>query len=100
MTIRGRRNEPGAETAKASANSRQMVPATQRAALPPTTDDRLADDLMREVAGAIDRWANRNRLENMPKRVVFEQALAILNSVYQILIKQYYMIYNRNRAII
>ncbi|WP_330474738.1 hypothetical protein [Terrabacter sp. C0L_2] len=43
--------------------------------------DDLTLDLMRLIGSAIDEWSRRHGLENMPRDIVFEQALLALNEV-------------------
>ena len=47
----------------------------------PTSDDKMAQDLMRLVGSAIDEWANLYGMNNLPKKIIFQQALAILNAM-------------------
>jgi len=42
----------------------------------------LADDLIRRIVAAIDEWSAANNLSNLPRKIVFEQALAIMNALY------------------
>ena len=39
----------------------------------------LADDLIRRIVKAIDEWAAANDLTNLPRKIVFEQALTPLD---------------------
>jgi len=41
----------------------------------------VTEDLVRRVVAAIDEWAFANDLNTMPRNVVFQQALSILNAV-------------------
>jgi len=43
----------------------------------------LADDLIRRIVKAIDEWAAANDLTNLPRKIVFEQALSIMTSLYE-----------------
>lgn len=43
----------------------------------------LADDLIRRIVKAIDEWAVANDLTNLPRKIVFEQALSIMTSLYE-----------------
>lgn len=43
--------------------------------------DEKAQDLMRLVGQAIDEWANLYGMNNLPKKIIFQQALAILNAM-------------------
>lgn len=44
-------------------------------------DDAIANDLIRRVGFAIDDWAHSNGLTALPKQIIFEQALSILNAI-------------------
>ena len=43
--------------------------------------DDISQDLMHLVGKAIDEWAMRNGLNNLPRSIIFKQALAILNAL-------------------
>ena len=43
--------------------------------------DAAANDLIRRVIKAIDDWARANGLDALPRHIVFEQALSILNAI-------------------
>lgn len=53
----------------------------------PGTDNKMAQDLMRLVSDAIDEWANLYEMNNLPKKIIFQQALTILNAVNALLFK-------------
>jgi hypothetical protein len=40
-------------------------------------------DLMLRIGRAIDEWALVNGLSNMPKDIIFEQALMAMNEMYR-----------------
>lgn len=44
-------------------------------------DDALAEDLMRRVGTAIEDWATANDLRSVPRHIIFEQAMSILNAM-------------------
>ena len=44
----------------------------------------LADDLIRRIVVAIDEWAADNNLSSLPRKIVFEQALSIMNTLYEV----------------
>jgi len=44
-------------------------------------DDNITNDLIRRVLSAIDEWAKVNKLNALPKHIIFEQALSILNAI-------------------
>ena len=44
-------------------------------------DDSLAADLIRRVEKAIDEWARANELGSLPHKIIFQQALSILNAL-------------------
>jgi len=44
-------------------------------------DRDVTDDLVRRVLTAIDEWARINGLNALPRRIIFQQALSILNAV-------------------
>lgn len=41
----------------------------------------MTQDLMRLIGSAIEEWAKMYHLENLPKEIVFQQALAALNAM-------------------
>jgi hypothetical protein len=43
--------------------------------------DAAANDLIRRVIKAIDDWARANGLNALPRHIIFEQALSILNAI-------------------
>lgn len=43
--------------------------------------DDMAKDLMVLIGKAIDEWAVHYHMENLPKHILFEQALAIMSSI-------------------
>jgi hypothetical protein len=43
----------------------------------------MTNDLIHLMVQAIDQWAVRYHMENLPKDVVFEQALTIMNAFYK-----------------
>jgi len=43
----------------------------------------LAEDLIRRIVNAIDEWAAENNLSNLPRKIIFEQALAIMTAFYE-----------------
>jgi hypothetical protein len=45
----------------------------------------MAQDLMRLVGGAIDEWAKLYGMDNLPKKIIFQQALTILNAMNKLL---------------
>lgn len=59
------------------------VPDGATAAAPP--QDAMAADLMWLVGSAIDQWAARYGLQNMPRRIVFGQALSLMNAYGELL---------------
>lgn len=46
-------------------------------------NDDMTKDLMVLIGDAISVWAKKYGLEKMPTKVVFEQALAIMNAIYK-----------------
>lgn len=48
----------------------------------PPADD-MTRDLMLRIGRAIDEWALVNGLSNMPKDIIFEQALMAMNEMYR-----------------
>lgn len=44
-------------------------------------DNDIAKDLMYMVGISIEEWAKKYNMEKLPKRIVFQQALSIMNSV-------------------
>jgi hypothetical protein len=59
---------------------RALAPAKRSDSAPPP---HFADDLIRRVIVTIDEWAVANGLANLPRKVVFEQALAIMTALYE-----------------
>lgn len=55
----------------------QQAPAR----IPQIQDDALANDLVRRVMKAIDDWAHANGADAVPRHIIFEQALSILNAI-------------------
>ena len=49
--------------------------------------DKMTQDLMRLVGAAIDEWANLYGMNNLPKKIIFQQALTILNAMNTLLFK-------------
>ncbi len=47
-------------------------------------DDDIAKDLIILVGTAIDQWAKKHKMENIPKKIIFNQALTILNGIEQL----------------
>lgn len=47
-------------------------------------DNDIAKDLMYMVGISIEEWAKKYNMENMPKKIVFQQALSIMNSIGKI----------------
>lgn len=46
------------------------------------TDD-IMQDLMKNIENAINDWAVRYGLEDVPKNIIFEQALTVMNAWYK-----------------
>lgn len=46
--------------------------------------DDSAKDLMYMVGNSIEEWAKKYGMENLPKKVIFRQALSIMNSIQKI----------------
>lgn len=44
----------------------------------------MAQDLMRLIGTAIEDWSNMYNLENLPKKIVFQQALSAMNAMNKI----------------
>ena len=44
----------------------------------------MTKDLMMLVGDAIEQWSKKYNMENLPKKIVFKQALTILNGIDQI----------------
>lgn len=68
-----------------NANS-QAVRATAGPSVPASRSNQareqdIADDLVRRVVAAIDEWARVNKLNAMPRHIIFQQALSIMNAV-------------------
>ena len=47
----------------------------------------MTQDLMRLVGSAIEEWARLYGMENLPKKIIFQQALTILNSMNKLFFK-------------
>ena len=45
----------------------------------------MAKDLMIMVGSTIEQWAQKYNMENLPKKIVFNQALAIMNAMEEII---------------
>jgi len=58
-----------------SAVSQAPIPARK------AQDDALANDLIRRVIHAMDDWAQANGLNAVPRHIIFEQLLSILNAM-------------------
>ena len=43
-----------------------------------------ADDLMRLIAMAIDLWVSRYHMEHVPRKLIFQQALSMMNAMNSI----------------
>jgi hypothetical protein len=43
----------------------------------------LAESLIRKIVIAIDEWATESGLSSLPRKVIFEQALAIMTTLYE-----------------
>jgi hypothetical protein len=57
-------------------------PARQSPArIPQIKNDSVANDLVRRVMKAIDEWAQANGADAVPRHIIFEQALSILNAI-------------------
>ena len=52
-----------------------------------TMQDQMTQDLMRLVGSAIEEWARLYGMENLPKKIIFQQALTILNSMNKLFFK-------------
>ncbi|WP_419035257.1 hypothetical protein [Dysosmobacter sp.] len=60
-------------------NPAQDCPEVQPAVVEaPVQDSEMARDLLTFIAGGIEAWAQKYHLENMPKDIVFSQAMVIL----------------------
>lgn len=46
-----------------------------------TEEHNISQDLMSLVGKAIDEWAKLYHMENLPRKIVFQQALTILNAM-------------------
>lgn len=53
----------------------------------PEESDKMTQDLMRLVGAAIDEWAELYGMKNLPKKIIFQQALTILNAMNTLLFK-------------
>jgi hypothetical protein len=51
------------------------------ARIPQIQDDAVANDLVRRVMKAIDDWSHANGADAVPRHIIFEQALSILNAI-------------------
>lgn len=47
------------------------------------TDD-MSKDLMVMVGNAIEQWSRKYHMENVPKKILFKQALTIMNGLEQL----------------
>ena len=47
----------------------------------------MTQDLMRLVGSAIEEWARLYGMENLTKKIIFQQALTILNSMNKLFFK-------------
>jgi hypothetical protein len=70
----------GKEVGSPDGEGTAVAPAVQSADPAPVP---LADDLIRRIVKAIDEWAADNDLTNLPRKIVFEQALSIMTSLYE-----------------
>lgn len=43
-------------------------------------DERMAQDLMKLIGKAIDQWAEQYEMNDLPKHIVFKQALGIMQA--------------------
>lgn len=46
--------------------------------------DDMTMDLMKMVGGAIEQWSKKYHMENLPKKIIFKQALTIMNGMEQL----------------
>lgn len=61
--------------------------ASVQTEMSPAESDKMTQDLMRLVGAAIDEWANLYGMNNLPKKIIFQQALTILNAMNTLLFK-------------
>ena len=61
--------------------------ASVQTEMSPAESDKMTQDLMRLVGAAIDEWANLYGMNNLPKKIIFQQALTILNAMNTFLFK-------------
>lgn len=52
----------------------------RRAIVEEQFDGDMAKDLMKLVGQAIDKWASHYGMEKLPKKIIFKQALGIMNA--------------------
>jgi hypothetical protein len=77
------------DTADSAAVAKVARPKTRSSAIvstkrPPSgAPPHFADDLIRRVMITIDEWAAANGLSNLPRKVIFEQALSIMTALYE-----------------
>ncbi len=45
------------------------------------SEEGMTQDLMRLVGNAIEEWAKIYQMDNLPKKIIFQQALTILNAM-------------------
>lgn len=79
-------NEPEASNPK----HKQVIGDVERISIPPITtfyytDNHMVEDLIALVGQAIDEWAGIHHLENLPPKIIFQQALSILNAIDKII---------------
>ena len=53
----------------------------------PTLDNDCAKGLMQLISQALDQWAVEYKMENLPKKIVFQQALSIMTAMDEIYFK-------------
>ena len=71
--------KPSHQSLRANA---KLSPANQAPAqIPQIKNDPVANDLVRRVMKAIDEWAQVNGAGAVPRHIIFEQALSILNAI-------------------
>lgn len=61
--------------------------ASVQTEMSPAESDKMTQDLMILVGAAIDEWANLYGMNNLPKKIIFQQALTILNAMNTLLFK-------------
>lgn len=49
-----------------------------------TEKDDMSKDLMVMVGNAIEQWSKKYHMENVPKKIIFKQALTIMNGLEQL----------------